>query len=104
MKKNKAMQEDSVKVSKQLVTPNYKESLSEALNKLNSLRRNKTGLVISMAKIPSELVVGLSSPDNPFKQGLWDVIKNCFSEIIEFGLQYTEDLVIFVSNFFQYGN
>ena len=65
------MHDDSVKISKQLVTPNYKDSLSEVLKKLNSSRQNKTGVVISMAKIQSELVAGLASPDNPFKQGLF---------------------------------
>ena len=103
-KKRMILEKDAENVSKDALTMDYSASLKKALAKVNQLRRNRNNLVLDMVKIQAQLVVGLAAPDNPFKQGIWDVSKNIFSEIIEFGVKYTEDLILFLSNFFSREN
>ena len=99
-KKRMNIEKDAENVSKDALTTDYKVSLNKALVTVNQLRRSRNNVVLDMVKIQAQLVVGLAAPDNPFKQGIWDVSKNIFSEIIEFGVKYTEDLIMFLSNFF----
>ena len=70
--------------------PSYVTKLSELVNKTDDKNTDISTMV-------SDLICGLAQKDNPFKEFPWDTSKNIFTEILNFGLTHTPDIVKFIA-------
>ena len=72
---------------------NLDEQLDESVIKLRDLCASESNYSIDARTIIADIILALSSDDNPFKRFPWDVSQNIFSTIINFALKYTPGLL-----------
>ena len=70
--------------------PSYVKKLTDLVNKKDDTKTD----IPSMA---ANVICGLAQEDNPFKEFLWDTSQNSFTEVLDFGLTQTPDIVKSIS-------
>ena len=69
------------------------QDIPEYVNKLNNLIRSPQNTEQNISTIAEDVLCALANKDNPFKEFPWDISKNIFTVILDFGLKYTPFLI-----------
>ena len=85
-----------VKDPKEVVTLTH--SVEDSVKKLKELIVTSQDFVIERVILSADLMAALAMEHNPYSDFPWDISKNIFSEIIDFGLKYTPDLLRLITD------
>ena len=67
--------------------------LQESIKKVELFSSSSITYTLEARQIIANVIMALGKEDNPFKLFPWDTARNIFSEIIDFALKYTPELL-----------